>query len=148
MGDIITRSVRGTDVVARYVDDDFAIILLGTTNEKAAPVVQRIRDMIEREFGVTLTRQEHRDEYEPPDGATELMVTVTIGTAECPVDAQSVRPLIAAAMLAVRRAKGLAGAMVMSYSSFSDQLGGADPVTALRTAHVKGLDVLLKRTEA
>jgi len=144
VGRILGRTVRALDWVARCGESDFAVVLPGTNVEGAMVAAHRLRNRIEREFGVALSPREHHDEYEPPSGITELMLTVSIGVAGCPSDAESAESLLAAAALAVGRAKHLTGAIVVAYNSFSSHLGGAGPVAALREARVSGLDMLIQ----
>ncbi len=147
LGRLLEENLCKFDLATRYSEDDFAVVLPNTTIEGALSTAHRLRQRIEREFGVGLTPQQHKDEFEPPDGPTELMVTVSIGVAGCPSDARSARSLLAAAALAEGRAKQLAGAMVVAYNSFSSRLGRADPARALRDARISGLQLLIEATK-
>jgi two-component system cell cycle response regulator len=85
----ITRdTVRGVDIVARYGGEEFAVISPETTKAEAAAVGERVRDAIARSVLPTGGR-----------------LTVSVGVASYPTDAQSKEQLIWRADQALYRAK-------------------------------------------
>jgi diguanylate cyclase (GGDEF)-like protein len=91
----LASAVRGTDLVCRYGGDEFVIILRGTDTAQAAAVAEKIRALLA---------------HAPllPDGGSARTVTVTIGAAAFPADADGARELFEAADRRLLRAK-LAG---------------------------------------
>jgi diguanylate cyclase (GGDEF)-like protein len=90
--DVIRRSARETDVVARFGGDEFALILPDTGSEGAAAVGERVRDRIAAHtFLVSMSLQIH--------------LTVSIGVATLPDVAASAEELVRAADLAMYRVK-------------------------------------------
>jgi diguanylate cyclase (GGDEF)-like protein len=90
-GDALLRLTRGTDVVARYGGDEFAILLTHVDNEIAAEVAQRIRNVV---FATTLEV-----------AGRILRVQVAVGVAAYPMHGGSVQQVIAAADRAVLKDK-------------------------------------------
>lgn len=95
---IMKRSVRDYDVVARYGADEFTIIVNETDAEMALAIGERLRATIaNHEFSTT-------------DGVANL--TVSIGVATYPTDATKKELLVAAAEFAVNKAKEQGGDQV------------------------------------
>jgi diguanylate cyclase (GGDEF)-like protein len=82
---ILTRGVRAADVICRYGGEEFAVILPHTDLEVAGAMAERIRE------GVATSSAE----VEPRLRAGAL--TVTIGVAAYPADADSADQLISIA---------------------------------------------------
>lgn len=82
---MLTRGVRAADVICRYGGEEFAVILPHTDLEVAGAMADRIRE------GVATSTAE----AEPPLRAGAL--TVTIGVAAFPADAEDAEQLIAIA---------------------------------------------------
>ncbi len=92
VADIIRTTTRGPDLVARYEDDAFAVILPETTRPHACIATQRVLEVIGgHAFGV--------------ENRQPLKITVSIGTASFPDDADSQEGLIVAADRALSDAK-------------------------------------------
>jgi diguanylate cyclase (GGDEF)-like protein len=90
--DVIRRSARETDVVARFGGDEFALILPDTGSEGAAAVGERIRDRIaEHSFLV--------------NKGLDIHLTVSVGVGTLPDVAASAEELIRAADMAMYRVK-------------------------------------------
>ena len=90
--DVIRRSARETDVVARFGGDEFALILPDTGSEGAAAVGDRVRERID----------EHR--FLAHKGL-DIHLTVSVGVATLPDVAASAEELIRAADVAMYRVK-------------------------------------------
>jgi diguanylate cyclase (GGDEF)-like protein len=90
---VLTDSVRLVDQVVRYGGEEFAVILPQTGRIEAAMVAERAR------AGMESLRWER-------DGAEMPPLTVSVGAATCPGDAESFRGLVEKADLALYRAKG------------------------------------------
>ena len=87
---IFTSSIRAADSVCRFGGEEFAIVLPVTTTHQAEPILERTCEMI-------------RKENIPVDSNRSL--TISIGVAECPRDAQSLDDLIRLADKALYKAK-------------------------------------------
>ena len=96
VADIIRTMTRSPDLVARYGGEEFAVILPETGGSGAYEAAQRILAAIGgHTFGV--------------ERGQALTVTVSIGVAEIPDDADSGESLVAAADRALREAKRAGG---------------------------------------
>lgn len=95
-GDVVIRHVasalvelsRDNDTAARLGGEEFALLLAGADDEKAAAAAERLRDVIS---------------HEPLESIGT--VTVSLGVASCPVHARTERNLYAASDAALYRAK-------------------------------------------
>jgi len=90
---VIAEDRRTVDVVARYGGEEFAVILDGVGRDGASEVAEKIRTR------VSATAIPHADKQ--PLGK----MTVSIGVAVCPDDAQGAEGLLEAADVALYRAK-------------------------------------------
>jgi len=100
---ILHHSVRGSDVVARYGGEEFCIILPEVSEEGALAFGERIRQSIE-DFPF------YRENVQPGG-----RVTVSLGAAVFPNDAQIMKELIVKADAALYRAKRLGRNRVCLY---------------------------------
>lgn len=90
----IRSEVRGDmDLLARYGGEEFAVILPETPREEGVEVAERIRRRIDERL------------FRPPDTSDVIRVTVSIGLATFPDDAQTKKELIEKADAALYRAK-------------------------------------------
>ena len=89
----LQNAVRTFDVVARYGGEEFAVILPETTAESAGIVGERIREAVSSYPFATRT------------GQKSVKVTVSVGLATAPGDADDPQHLIAAADRALYHAK-------------------------------------------
>jgi len=87
---IFTSSIRAADSVCRFGGEEFAIVLPVTTTLQAEPILERTCQMI-------------RKQHIPVDPTRSL--TISIGVAECPRDAQTLDDLIRLADKALYSAK-------------------------------------------
>ncbi len=108
VGDLLAAHARETDVVARYGGDEFAWLMPGTTVETALAVADRIRQQV----------QEKLQEMDLP-------VSLSIGIAVCPDDADTVAGLIDFADAAMYFAKGAGGNQVRRYSAEQDYVSAS-----------------------
>ncbi|MGD1075713.1 MAG: sensor domain-containing diguanylate cyclase, partial [Thermodesulfovibrionales bacterium] len=91
VAEIIRGTVRNTDIPARYGGEEFAAILLGTNHDGARKMAERLRRaVIEQRFSI--------------DGK-DLTVTVSIGAATSPHDAETHEQIIEKADQALYHAK-------------------------------------------
>jgi diguanylate cyclase (GGDEF)-like protein len=90
---ILKQSIRDNDIVARYGGEEFAVILIGTENEGAIILGERIRETVEK-FHF------YQEEIQP-----KSTLTVSVGIATFPNDALSVKDFIVAADKALYFAK-------------------------------------------
>ena len=89
----LSRLVRETDLVARYGGEEFAILLVKASCAQAAKLAERIREMVER----------HPVQWE----GSAIAVTISIGAACYPEDADERAALIARADRALYASKHL-----------------------------------------
>ncbi len=92
---LLTRGLRAMDIVARYGGEEFCILMPGTTAERAALVLDRIR----------ATVAEHP--FASGELTRPLTVTVSVGVAGAPGDGTGARELLERADAALYQAKRL-----------------------------------------
>lgn len=93
IGAFLTKSIRGSDTVARYGGGVFTVILPHTAADGAHILAERIRADLERQ------------EFPPHGAGGAGRITVSIGIACLPADAKTKDGLISRAADAVARAK-------------------------------------------
>ena len=91
---ILSENVREVDTVARYGGEEFSIILTHTSSEEAAQVGEKLRRLVE----------EHPFKYEK--NTRHGQVTISVGVANFPDDAETMEELINNADMALYQAKG------------------------------------------
>jgi diguanylate cyclase (GGDEF)-like protein len=101
---ILRATVREDDLVARLADDDFAVILNGLGRGSARQVAARLRSTIER-FRFTSTW----------DGDSSFGVTLSLGAASYPTDADNETDLLTRATEALDEARALGRNRVWCY---------------------------------
>lgn len=101
---ILRATVREDDLVARLADDDFAVILNGLGRGSARQVAARLRSTIER-FRFTSTW----------DGDSSFSVTLSLGAASYPTDADNESDLLTRATEALEEARSLGRNRVWCY---------------------------------
>ncbi len=106
---LLATDMREVDTVARYGGEEFVIILPETTELEAIYVAQRLRKTV----------QQARYEAIIPQGNEQL--TISIGIAMYPSDAQNRRSLIEAADAALYAAKKGGRNQVLTYSHIMQQ---------------------------
>jgi diguanylate cyclase (GGDEF)-like protein len=104
LGALLRASVREVDVVCRYGGEEFAVILPATLKGGALTVAEKMRRRVESARVVGGARQ--------PKGR----LTVSIGVATLPTDANQMGPLIERADSALYRAKSMGKNRVEAYS--------------------------------
>ncbi|MBI4301145.1 MAG: diguanylate cyclase [Chloroflexi bacterium] len=100
----LRQRCRGVDVVARYGGEEFAILLVETAKGDAAVVAERLRQTVA--------------EGRPERGRRQL--TVSIGVATLPEDAQEGEELVARADEALYKAKGCKNRVCLFSAGNSD----------------------------
>ncbi len=101
---VLRATVREDDLVARLGDDDFAIILSGMGRGSARQVAARLRSTIER-FRFVSTW----------DGGSSFSVTLSLGAASYPTDADNETDLLTRATEALDEARSLGRNRVWCY---------------------------------
>jgi len=101
---ILRATVREDDLVARLGDDDFALILSGLGRGSARQVAARLRSTIER-FRFTSSW----------DGGASFGVTLSLGAASYPTDADNESDLLTRATEALNEARSLGRNRVWCY---------------------------------
>ncbi len=89
----LQRSIRGTDIAARFGGDEFAVLLPGASPETAEAVVKRVRHNV---YKTTLDLRSRM-----------IRCSVSIGAVTYPRDARDARELLSAADRAMYRDKEL-----------------------------------------
>lgn len=84
---IIQSEMRDVDIGARYGGEEFAVVLPQTGVDEAVSLAERVRQHVEEEF------------------ASDLNMTVSLGVATCPKDAQTVHDLVQQADKALYQSK-------------------------------------------
>jgi diguanylate cyclase (GGDEF)-like protein len=103
VGHLLAGQARDTDLVARYGGDEFAWLMPATSMETALMVADRIRQRV----------METREEMDLP-------ISLSIGIAACPEDADSMTDLIDRADAAMYLAKSAGGNQVRRYVATED----------------------------
>ncbi|MEZ4359884.1 MAG: diguanylate cyclase [Kofleriaceae bacterium] len=91
---VLAAERRANDVVARYGGEEFAVILVDSSKFTAAKVAEKLRDDVAR----------HDFPYRRP-AAPERALSISVGVATAPDDAEDVAGLVAAADAALYAAK-------------------------------------------
>ncbi|HZN54106.1 MAG TPA: diguanylate cyclase [Candidatus Polarisedimenticolaceae bacterium] len=102
---ILRAGVREEDLVARIAEDDFAVILNGLGRGSARQVAARLRSTVER-FRFTATW----------DDTSSFGVTMSLGAASYPTDAESAADLVSRAQEALDEARSLGRNRVWCYT--------------------------------
>lgn len=118
---IMTQETRRGDTVCRFGGEEFAVILPETDEIGALTFAKRMTEAVER----------HR--FPGADGARDVRLTISIGTATAPTDARDRRALVHAADLALYRAKALGRNRVV-------QAAEVRPEGAATTAEAPAID--------
>jgi diguanylate cyclase (GGDEF)-like protein len=93
IGKIIRETVRDFDIAGRFGGEEFAIVLPEVTVEEARAMAERLRAAVETAW------------FSVPDNSTQLHVTMSVGVACYPIDAEAATDLIHRADIAVYQAK-------------------------------------------
>jgi diguanylate cyclase (GGDEF)-like protein len=84
---IIQSEIRDVDIGSRYGGEEFAIILPQTGADETVSLAERVRQHVEEEY------------------AHDLKMTISLGVATCPEDAQTVQDLVRQADKALSQSK-------------------------------------------
>ncbi len=105
LGHILKETVRENDIVARYGGEEFAVILPGVSKEGVIILAERLRARVEE--------TDFPNEEVQPSGS----LTISVGTASLPYDAQDSSNLIYKADTALYTAKRSGRNRVVQYST-------------------------------
>ncbi len=136
VGTALTGGSRPADLVARYGGDEFMVVLPDTSAESAHPMAQRLADDVERSA--------------IPGSFDRIRLSVSIGIAAFPADAESRRALIQAADQAMYFAKHEGGRRICHIDS-SIQTYERDPArlhALLERANLATIEALAAAIEA
>ena len=109
LSDILKSTVRDNDIVARYGGEEFAMILPSTDQNGAGVLAERIRKKVEK---YKFPHQEIQ-----PNGT----LTISIGIALYPEDADDTEEIVKAADRALYHAKESGRNRVVQYLDFKDE---------------------------
>jgi len=99
----IRTSVRSLDTAFRYGGEEFAILLINTNKHKAKAVAQRIVKSI--------------SDYQFRNDDIDVRMTISIGLAQFPEDADRIKDMIGHADAAMYRVKGQGGNGVLLHDA-------------------------------
>lgn len=111
-GKLLRQSSRDSDIACRYGGEEFLLVLIDTSLEKATEVAENIRRQVENLI-VTLR------------GVPLGKISVSIGVASLPDDASSVDRLLTCADLALYEAKNTGRNKVVRYETMQGESGKA-----------------------
>jgi diguanylate cyclase (GGDEF)-like protein len=97
--DLLRKSVRNCDIVARYKGDQYAIVLVETNKADAIDTATRLKRLIQK------ADSEQSDVF----AVGNLGIAASIGVASYPTDASQLRMLVTKAEQALREARRLGG---------------------------------------
>lgn len=110
LANILTKTARRTDIIARYGGEEFCVILPEISQNGAFSFSERLRNII---FSHPFNRREIQ-----PCGH----ITISLGTATYPLDAQMMKDLIVKADTALYHAKKMGRNQVAVYGKINTQL--------------------------
>lgn len=93
LGLLIKTNIREIDLAARYGGEEFSVVLPGVDLKGAVTTAERIRLVI------------HENSFSPELSSDSKTLSVSIGIAACPSDAEAVKELINKADMALYKAK-------------------------------------------
>ncbi|RMF57352.1 MAG: GGDEF domain-containing protein [Calditrichaeota bacterium] len=105
LADLLTRTVRCSDVVARYGGEEFCVILPEISTEGAVSFSERLRHAV------------YQHPFDKREVQPEGHVTISLGAATFPSDAQVTNELVEKADFALYRAKNRGRNQVAVYSN-------------------------------
>ena len=94
--ELLQQNVRGCDLAARYGGDEFTLVLPETPGRQASVGADRLRKMVEA-LPIHVVDKEGKSEH--------ITITISIGVAEYPYDANSAEMLVELADIALYQAK-------------------------------------------
>jgi diguanylate cyclase (GGDEF)-like protein len=128
LASVLRRSLREVDVAARYGGEEFAVLLPSTPKLAALKVAEKVRQAVERaRIGVD-------------PGRTTRPITVSIGVASLPGDAQTAGELVDRADRALYVAKSMGKNCVKPFSDERREHARLDAALAGRFSAVESRD--------
>lgn len=113
IGQILRENCREIDIVARYGGEEFTVLLLETASDGAAAIAERIRKAVEGHRFISWEQA--------------ISISVSIGLASYPADAQNKEELLQAADRAMYLAKALGRNQVLVAAELASRVPDSDP---------------------
>jgi len=128
LSQVLQKGLRKGDVLARIGGDEFTIILAETTTEKATIVAESLRAAV-KSYDFSILSAEN----------TSVHVSISVGIASYPHDADSIHDLIAGADLALYKAKGSGRDFVCTLESVEQSVAQSKKMHGLSDVLQKAL---------
>jgi diguanylate cyclase (GGDEF)-like protein len=108
VADVLVENLRTTDIICRFGGEEFAVLLLDTGRQDSIAVASKLRESIASEA------------FTNEDGIVLKRLTISLGVALCPEDAQDAATLLSRTDRALYRAKADGRDQVVVWSAELD----------------------------
>jgi diguanylate cyclase (GGDEF)-like protein len=108
VADVLVENLRTTDIICRFGGEEFAVLLLDTGRQDSIAVASKLRESIASEA------------FTNEDGIVLKRLTISLGVALCPEDAQDAATLLSRTDRALYRAKADGRDQVVMWSAELD----------------------------